>query len=59
MKNGHKVLLLDLYEGIEVSDKNYENYFVQDKEYSYDVGEVNPDLAEVKRRNGNRKSQVR
>lgn len=55
----HRVLLLDLYEGI--SDKNDFASLFRDKTdapYSYTVPEDEPDLEAVKRRNGNPKSLI-
>ena len=48
MKTGHKVLLLDLYKGIEVGEP-LQDFFNDDKTYSYKVGAIEPDLEELKK----------
>ena len=57
IKTGHKVLLLDLYEGIEIKD-NMENLFSNNKTYSYSIPENEPDLEELKKNNNNGDSLV-
>ena len=57
-KLGHKVLLLDLYEGIEVESNDYENLFRDDKTYEYKVNSSEPDLEELKRKNNNGNSLI-
>ena len=57
-KLGHKVLLLDLYEGIEVESNDYENLFRDDKTYEYKVNSAEPDLEELKRKNNNGNSLI-
>lgn len=55
----HRVLLLDVYEGIK-DGLDFEKLF-RDKTgdpYSYNVPEVEPDLKEIKRRNGNPASLI-
>jgi len=54
MKTGHKVLLLDVYEGIE-SKGPYEDLFRSDKVYNHQICHQEPDLEELKNRcnNGN------
>lgn len=60
MSSGHKVLLLDVYEGIH-TDKAFEDLFLSlddGKKYEYTIPEVTPDLEEIKRRNGGRLSMI-
>lgn len=57
---GHRVLLLDAYEGISVSESDLEKFF-KDKAgdpYSYTVPEIQPDLNEIKERNNNGEALV-
>lgn len=54
MESGHKVLLLDVYEGMEVRGRSYDSLFVgseQGKKYWHAVSAAEPDLEEVKKRN--------
>ena len=51
MKNGHEVLLLDVYEGAD-ADAGFK--IGTDFKYSYKVKESEPDLEAVKARNGDR-----
>lgn len=60
MSSGHKVILLDVYEGIH-TDKAFEDLFLSlddGKKYEYTIPEVTPDLEEIKRRNGGRLSMI-
>ncbi len=55
-ESGHRVLLLDVYEGISVVESDYESLFEDKsgKPYHYKVPDKEPDLEEIKRRNNNR-----
>jgi len=55
MKVGHKVALVDSYEGI--GDSNL-NLFRDDVTYSYKVKTEEPDLEELKKRRGNDNSLI-
>lgn len=52
---GHKVFLLDVYEGISANEIDFNNLFNDniDNPYSYLVPEFQPDLNEIKARNNN------
>jgi len=52
---GHRVLLLDVYEGISADESDFEHLFMDNtaKPYSYAVPEIQPDLNEIKARNNN------
>lgn len=54
-EKGHRVLLLDVYEGISANESNFENLFEDNSgcPYSYAVPELEPDLNELKARNNN------
>ena len=63
IKTGHKVLLLDLYEGLDLcvyddAQSQCEKLFRDDKTYSYKIQEIEPDLEELKRSNNNGDSFV-
>lgn len=53
MEMGHRVLLLDVYEGIEKLPDNPELLFRSDRSYSHPIREEVPDLEELKKRFGN------
>ncbi len=59
MKSGHRVLLLDVYEGI-FGNPNMEELFRDSTStpYSYAVPEKAPELEEIKRRNGSPTSLI-
>lgn len=52
---GHKVLLLDVYEGIDANESDFEDLFKDNtgSAYSYVVPEFEPDLSDIKARNNN------
>jgi D-alanine--D-alanine ligase len=61
IESGHEVLLLDVYEGMEVNDQSYEGLFYssdQGKKYEYAVSEEEPDLEAVKRKNHGQSSLI-
>lgn len=58
MKKGHKVALIDVYEGLSDGVEPSLKLFRDDKIYTYKVDENVPDLDEVIRRNGGRKELV-
>lgn len=58
MKKGHKVALVDVYEGLKDGVAPSLDLFRNDKVYTYKVDENVPDLDEVIRRNGGRKALV-
>lgn len=56
MKTGNKVLLLDLYEGIDIPETIKEGYgslFRDDKAYSHEIAGTEPDLEMLKKRCNN------
>ncbi|BCJ94374.1 D-alanine--D-alanine ligase A [Anaerocolumna cellulosilytica] len=56
MASGHRVLLLDVYEGIELEETEYSDLFLgkdDRKEYNYTVPDIEPDLEEIKQKNNN------
>lgn len=59
MQSGHRVLLLDVYEGI-TGEPDLEELFRDSTgtPYSYAIPEKAPDLEEIKRRNGNPASLI-
>lgn len=56
---GHHVVLVDVYEGIS-ENIDYKVLFLDNtaKPYTYAVPEAEPDLEDLKRRNGNRRSLI-
>jgi len=49
MKIGHRVLLLDSYEGIDIAgSEEYESLFSSDKTYSYAIPDHEPNLEKLK-----------
>ncbi len=60
MNSGHKVLLVDVYEGI-TGDKDLNDLFFSKEDgkyYEYIIPESAPDLEEIKRKNGNRTALI-
>jgi D-alanine-D-alanine ligase len=58
---GHRVLLLDVYEGISSNENEFENLFADNqnaKPYSYQISETEPDLSLIKSRNDNGNSLI-
>jgi D-alanine-D-alanine ligase len=57
---GHRVLLLDVYEGISTDECNFDNLFQDNtgKPYFYVVPNVEPDLNEIKNRSNNGDSLI-
>jgi len=48
---GHRVLLLDVYEGLQINESEYDSLFednITGKQYYYKVKDVEPDLDEIK-----------
>jgi D-alanine-D-alanine ligase len=61
ISKGHKVLLLDVYEGINISTSDYCDLFIDinaNKTYNHIISDVEPDLEEIKRRNNNGNSLI-
>ncbi len=58
MERGHRVLLLDVYEGIDELPSDPEELFRSDRRYSHRVGEEVPDLEALKKRVGNGKALI-
>ena len=58
---GHRVLLLDVYEGLSANESEFENLFednINGKPYSYVVTDAEPDLSLIKSRNNNGNSLI-
>jgi len=55
---GHKVFLIDVYEGIDSLPADIENLFRENTDYSYKITESEPDLFSLKRRLGNREALI-
>ncbi|MCB2313015.1 D-alanine--D-alanine ligase [Clostridium tagluense] len=58
---GHSVLLLDVYEGLLVSESEFENLFednITGKPYYYKIKDTEPDLNEIKRKSNNGDSLI-
>lgn len=56
IRSGHKVVLVDVYEGLEVIDASLDSLFYDthsDKVYMYTVPSIEPNLEEIKNRNDN------
>jgi len=56
MATGHRVLLLDVYEGVSLEEADYERLFFgrdDGREYQYTVPAIEPNLEEIKLRNNN------
>ena len=53
MKNGHRVLLLDVYEGLATLPADPDALFLKDGHYSHHISETVPDLQALKARCGN------
>ena len=53
-RRGHAVLMLDVYEGVELSGREPLSLFTKEEQGALFVGEVIPDLDELKRRNNNK-----
>lgn len=58
MKKGHKVLLVDVYEGLEIGNTGFESLFYDinsGKEYVHSISTVEPNLNDIKQnsQNGN------
>lgn len=58
IQSGHKVLLLDVYEGLDINlaDKNPDKLFIDrssGKTYEYKIGDKEPDLEAIKRSSPN------
>jgi len=61
MKTGHKVLMLDLYEGIdleELSEEQYQTLFCDNKTYTYKVPSNEPNLEELRKNSNNGRSLI-
>lgn len=58
IKKGHKVALVDVYEGLDSGVSPSPELFVDEGNYTYKVEEAIPDLDAVIRRNGGRKALI-
>lgn len=57
VKNGHRVLLCDIYKGID-TDGDYEKLFTDKSDHSYKIETTEPDLEAVKAENGGREALI-
>ena len=57
-RRGHRTLLIDVYEGIDIKNKDLDSLFSLDGGDSFTVGDQIPDLDELIRRNGGREIEV-
>ncbi|MBQ4562522.1 MAG: D-alanine--D-alanine ligase [Clostridia bacterium] len=57
VQNGHKVLLCDVYKGVE-SDGDYSKLFTAKSDHSYKIESTEPDLEAVKAENGGRDALI-
>ena len=55
---GHKILLLDVYEGIEIGGRDIKELFVSNPDTNFGITEQVPDLEQVRRRNGGRVAKI-
>lgn len=58
---GHRVLLLDVYEGLQIDGSEYDSLFednITGKPYYYKVKDTEPDLNEIKRKSNNGNSLI-
>lgn len=58
---GHRVLLIDVYEGLSTNESDFKSLFqdnITGKPYSYTVSNVEPDLNLIKNRNNNGNSLI-
>lgn len=61
MRTGHEVVLVDVYEGLEVADHLLDSAFYDassHKTYTYSVPSVEPNLEEIKDRNNNGRALI-
>lgn len=58
MKNGHRVLLLDVYMGLDALPEDVDSLFRSSGEYTHSVGEEVPDLPALKEKSGNGEALV-
>lgn len=57
VQNGHKVLLCDVYMGLEAAEP-YDKYFTDKADFSYTIANTEPDLDAVKASNGGREALI-
>lgn len=58
IKNGHRVVLVDVYKGIKVNSTNFDPLFRHDQNYSHKVEQEEPDLEQLIAENNNRLEEV-
>lgn len=61
MESSHRVLLLDVYEGLEIKERNYNGLFIgkeAEKKYQYTIPSTEPDLEEIKKNNNNQQALI-
>ena len=58
IRKGHRVCLLDVYLGTELSEKGLDKCFVTEPYPAYSVGEQVPDLEALKRKSGNGDAKI-
>ena len=57
-RRGHKILLLDVYEGIDLEGREVSELFTSTPDANFGISEQVPDLEEVRRRNGGRVAKI-
>ncbi len=55
---GHKVFMLDVYEGVKLSGRAPSELFTGTPDYNYKVPQTVPDLEEIRRNNGGRRELI-
>lgn len=53
-RRGHSVLMIDVYEGLDLSGKDILSLFTREEQGALYVGESEPDLVALRRKNGNK-----
>ncbi len=57
-ERGHRVFMLDVYEGVKLGGLDLPKLFTCSPDYNHTVGETVPDLEEIQRRNGGRRALI-
>lgn len=57
-RRGHAVLMLDVYEGIDIGERAPLSLFTKEEQGAFTVGEAIPDLDALKRTNNNKKELI-
>ena len=57
-RRGHAVLMLDVYEGVDIADREPLSLFSRDEQGAFAVDESIPDLEALRRKNNNKKELI-